>query len=89
MASILTQFKVKDFSEWKKIYDSKKDFRASSGALSSQVFKDAADPNLVTLISKWDSLANAQKFAASSELRSAQQLAGVQGVPSVSFLSEV
>jgi len=89
MASILTQFKVNDFAEWKKVYETKKDFRAASGALSSQVFKDAADPNLVTLIFKWDSLENAKKFAASSELRSAQQLAGVQGIPSVSFLSEV
>lgn len=89
MASMLTQFKVKDFSEWKKIFDTKKDFRATSGALSSQIFKDAADPNLVTLLFKWDSLENAKKFAASSELRAAQQLAGVQGVPSVSFLSEI
>jgi len=89
MASMLTQFKVKDFSEWKKVYETKKDFRVASGALSSQVYKDAADPNLVTLIFKWDSLENAKKFAASSELRSAQQAAGVQGLPSVSFLSEV
>jgi len=88
MASILIQQQVKDFSAWKKVYDSKKDFRASNGALSSQVFHDAVDPNKVTVVLKWDSLAKAQKYAASPELKANQELAGLQGVPSVSFLEE-
>lgn len=89
MASLLTEFTVKDFSEWKKVFDSKKDFRASFGAVSSQVYHQADDPNKVTLLFKWDSLENAQRFASSPELKAAQQLAGVQGVPRVSFLAEV
>ena len=88
MASILIQQQVKDFSAWKKVYDSKKDFRASNGALSSQVFHDAGDPNKVTVVLKWDSLAKAQKYAASPELKANQELAGAQGIPSVSFLEE-
>jgi quinol monooxygenase YgiN len=88
MASILIQQKVKDFSTWKDIYESRSGFRASSGALSSQVYREVDDPNQVTLIFKWDSLANAQKFASSPQLKASMEEAGVLGAPSVSFLNE-
>ena len=89
MASILFQQQVKDFAAWKQVFDSKKDFRASNGGISSQIFQDSSDPNKVTLLLKWKSIESAQKFAASPELKANQVLAGAQGVPSVSFLEEI
>jgi hypothetical protein len=47
MASMLIQHKVKDFAEWKKVFDSAAGLRASSGELSTQIFRDASDPNRV------------------------------------------
>jgi quinol monooxygenase YgiN len=88
MASMLIQHKVKDFAEWKKVYDSVSDLRASNGELSDQIFRDASDPNKLTLVFKWNSLANAQKFAHSPELRAAMEKAGVEGPPNVFFLNE-
>ena len=37
MASMLIHHTVKDFAEWKKVFDSAKDLRTSSGELSAQV----------------------------------------------------
>jgi antibiotic biosynthesis monooxygenase (ABM) superfamily enzyme len=88
MASMLIQHKVKDFAVWKKVYDSVAVLRASNGELSDQIFRDASDPNKVTLIFKWNSLANAQKWAHSPELKAAMEKAGVDGPPNVSFLNE-
>ena len=88
MASMLAQHHVKDFPAWKKVYDSEADFRHSSGELSDQVFHDASDPNKVTLLFKWDSLANAQKFSQSAELKAAMERAGVDGMPVITFLTE-
>jgi heme-degrading monooxygenase HmoA len=88
MASILAQHHVKDFSTWKKVYDSQAGFRRSSGELSDQIFHDAGDPNKLTLLFKWDTLANAQKFAQSAELKAAMEKAGVDGPPVVTFLTE-
>ena len=88
MASILIQHKVKDFATWKKVFDSVKELRTSSGELSAQVFRDADDPNQVTVLNKWDSVANAQKFAHSPELRAAMEKAGVDGPPAIHFLNE-
>jgi quinol monooxygenase YgiN len=62
--------------------------RASSGELSTQLYRDASDSNKLTLVFKWDSLANAQKFAHSPELKAAMEKAGVVGQPNVSFLNE-
>jgi len=89
MASMLVQHKVKDFAEWKKVFDSVADLRTSSGELSDQIYRDANDPNSLTAIFKWDSLANAQKYANSPELKAAMEKAGVEGPPNISFLNEI
>lgn len=88
MASMLMQHQVKDFAAWKKEFDAAIDMSTSNGEISAQVYRDASDPNKVTIISKWNSLANAQKMAHSPELKAAMEKAGVIGAPNVSFLNE-
>lgn len=88
MASMLIQHQVKDFAAWKKVFDSSIDLRTASGELSAQVYRDASNPSMITTINKWNSLANAQKFAHSPELKAAMEKAGVLGQPNVSFLNE-
>lgn len=88
MTSILIQHQVKDFAAWKKVFDASVDLRTSSGALTAQVYRDESDPNKVTTIHKWNSLANAQKFAHSTDLKAAMEKAGVVGAPNVYFLNE-
>ena len=88
MATMLIQHQVKDYAVWKKAFDSHVSLRTSNGELSNQIFRDASDPNKVTVINKWNSLANAQKFAQSPELKAAMETAGVVGVPTVNFLNE-
>jgi quinol monooxygenase YgiN len=88
MVNILIQEKVKDFVEWKKVFDSAAGFRSSHGGGTYQVFRDASDPNTITIINKWNSLENAQKFAHSPELKVIMENAGVMGAPTVHFLDE-
>ena len=88
MASMLIQHQVKDFAAWKKVFDAALEMRKSNGEISAQVYRDSSDPNKVTTINKWNSLANAQKFAHSPELKAAMENAGVVGAPNVSFLNE-
>ena len=88
MAGMLVQHKVKDFANWKKVYDSQIDLRKNSGEVSDQIFRDASDPNKLILVFKWNSVANAQKFAQSPELKAAMEKAGVDGAPTITFLNE-
>jgi quinol monooxygenase YgiN len=89
MATMLVQHKVKNFADWKKVYDSVAGLRHSNGELSDQIYRDASDPNKLTLVFQWDSLPNAQRWAQSPELRAAMEKAGVDGPPSISFLNEI
>jgi hypothetical protein len=50
--------------------------------------KYASDPNQLTLIFKWNTIANAQKFAHSPELKASMDKAGVVGTPDIHFLNE-
>ena len=88
MASMLIQHEVEDYAAWKKVFDSFADFRTSNGELSAQIFRDVSNPNHLTVINKWNSLANAQKFAHSPELKAAMGKAGVVGQPSILFVNE-
>jgi quinol monooxygenase YgiN len=88
MASMMVQHRVKDFAEWKKVFDSFAGLRSSNGELSTHVFRDASDPNRITVINKWNSMESARKFSQSPELKAAMEKAGVEGPPTVSFLTE-
>lgn len=88
MAGMLIQHKVNDFATWKKVFEANSGLRKSGGELSHEIFQDASDPNRVTVINKWNSLENAQKFAQSPELKAAMAEAGVAGPPTVTFLNE-
>jgi quinol monooxygenase YgiN len=89
MASMLVQHEVKDFATWKKEFDAVYEMRTSNGELSDQIYRDESTPNKLTLIFKWDSLANAKKYAHSPELKAAMEKAGVVGRPNIYFLNEV
>ena len=89
MTTMIMQHTVENFETWKKVFDSFAGLRTSSGEISTQVLRDASEPNKVTVINRWDSLANAQKFTHSPELRAAMEKAGVVGQPVIAFLNEV
>jgi quinol monooxygenase YgiN len=88
MASMLIQHKVKDYAEWRKVFEAHEGLRKSSGELSHQIFRDASDPNKLITLNTWRTLAEAQKFSSSPELRAAMEKAGVEGIPVVTFLDE-
>jgi len=88
MASILIQHKVKDYTAWKKVFDANAAMRTAGGELSHQIYRDVNDPNQLTVINNWTSLADAEKFVQSPELKTAMAQAGVEGPPHITFLNE-
>ncbi len=88
MATMLVQHQVSDFAKWKEVYDSVYDLRKSNGELSDDIYRDADDPNSLTIVFKWDSLERAKRYSQSPELKEAMQKAGVAGPPKIFFLNE-
>ena len=89
MASTLVQHKVKDFAEWKKVFDSEAKFLSAGGVVGApQIFRDASDPNSVSIIQKCSSMELAHKMIESAELKSKMDNAGVLGKPTFTFMNE-
>ena len=88
-AALIVRHRVTNFDAWKTIFDSMTDLRQAHGWVSTVVRRDAADPNLVTILNRVKDLDGAKRYGSSPELRAAMENAGVQGPPEVIFAEEV
>ena len=88
MSYMLVRYPVKDFDQWKEIFDSAGDGRKAAGELHHVVYRDADDPNTITAMFMWDSIENAQKYSQNPDLKATMEKAGVAGPPSIYFFNE-
>ena len=74
---------VKDYAAWRKAYDAFDATRKILGVTAQAVYRSVDDPNDVTATHDFRSAEKAKAFAASPELRTAMEKAGVKGAPQV------
>ena len=89
MPFILVRHKVQDYATWKPAFDAHATARRAAGSGGGRLFRSATDPNELLILLAWDSLAHAQAFTESQELREAMQGAGVCDKPDIYFLEEI
>ncbi len=89
MVTTILTHEVKDFTEWKKGFDSDAGNRDSMGVKINGVFQDAESPNHVTIISEVPSLEAIKGFLASPDMKANLEKAGVIGEPQVKILNKV
>ena len=87
-AALVVKHRVADFEAWKVVFDSMQSLRLQHGWLGHTILRDAADPNVVTVVNRVSSLEGAKAYGSSPDLRAAMQKAGVQGPPDISFCDE-
>jgi quinol monooxygenase YgiN len=80
---------VNDFNVWKRAYDEFAPFRDEMGVTGASVYRDASDPNTVTITHTFNNLDAATAFASSDNLKSAMMDAGVVGPPDIWFTEDV
>ena len=76
---------VEDYATWRAVYDSFEDAQMSGGVLQEAVFRDVAEPNVVTILHYFDSVADATNFFSSEDLKKAMMDAGVSAKPVVRY----
>ena len=76
---------VEDYAAWRAVYDGFEDVQKTGGVLEEAVFRDAEDPNKVTILHYFGSMDEATAFFSSKDLKKAMTDAGVSGPPSISF----
>jgi hypothetical protein len=87
-AALIVRHRVANFDQWKIAFDSMFEVRRSHGWLSATVYRDATDPNMVTIVNRVKDLDGAKRYGSSDALREGMKNGGVQGPPEVYFVDQ-
>ena len=79
--------KVADYDAWKAVYDTMPP--TSRGAKFARVNRSVDDPNVVAVVTGFDTIEELQAFNESDELRAKMAEAGVVGEPRIEIDREV
>jgi hypothetical protein len=79
---------VTDYPAWRKAYNDFDKQRRKLGALRAAVYQSVDNPNDVTVTHDFKTPDKAKAFAASEDLKSTMQKAGVKGTPQIWYTTE-
>jgi hypothetical protein len=88
MRYLLIRHQVKDYDRWRPFYDAHEAVRKMAGLEQVNVFRDAGDPNLVTILFRARDIELARQFAESPELLAVMKQAGLMDKPEMCVLNE-
>ncbi len=83
MALLVVRHNVQDYDQFRAVYDSIGEVQRQWGVMAESVHQAAEAPNTVLILHHFASVAQAQAFLTSRELRAAMEQAGVEGTPRV------
>jgi hypothetical protein len=79
MVQVMVRHAVTDYATWRPIFDADDARRRAAGSTGvHQVYRDADNPNTVTIILEWDTTERAHKFMSDPALGEAMQRAGAE-----------
>jgi heme-degrading monooxygenase HmoA len=88
MVYLQVQHTVADYAKWRVVFDNHKSTRVAFRATGvEQVYRGVENPNAITVITEWNSLEDAQRFAQDPSLKEAMAAGGVISAPNAQFLN--
>jgi hypothetical protein len=87
MGYLLVRHKVREFHEWKHVFDAHKEAQTHAGLRIEKIMRNLYEPNEVFLFFEVTDLAKARGFVSSPEVSNAQAQAGVVDKPDIYFLA--
>jgi quinol monooxygenase YgiN len=88
MALAIIRSTVRDYGEWRKVYDQAGPMQKAGGVIEESVYQAKNDPNDIVVLHRFDTIEQAEKFVSSPELKDAMQRAGVVGAPRIEVVEE-
>jgi quinol monooxygenase YgiN len=85
VTAIITH-EVKEYTPWRKVYDADEPNRKAAGMKVWGVYTDVKNPNMVTIIAAFPSVAAMEAFVSSPKLKEAMDNGGVISKPDVKVL---
>lgn len=89
MVTVMLSHEVKNFDDWKVLFDSDEANRASAGLNMHGVFQAHDNPNKVTIIGEAPSAEAVFAFVSNPALKEAMEKGGVISAPEMKILSKV
>jgi quinol monooxygenase YgiN len=89
VTSIHVAFEVDDYEKWKRAFDAHLNARKEAGELSYKVYRDAENPNTVTVLTEQEDPAKLKAFLESPDLVEAMEGAGITRMGEMLTLDEV
>jgi heme-degrading monooxygenase HmoA len=86
MIVVAVQHPVADYEAWKSVYDER--HPGTFGALFARVNRLVSDPNMVTVVSGFESVDAANGMIESPDLKAAMDRAGVTAAPRIEVYEE-
>ena len=82
---MFVRHEVADYAAWRVAFNSFAPTQKRMGVIFKAVYQSTENPNDVTVIHDFHSMEKAKAFAASPELKSAMEKAGVKNAPQIWF----
>jgi quinol monooxygenase YgiN len=89
MKTVIITHEVKNYSDWRKVYDADEVNRSKAGLKLIGVFQSVNNPNLITLVGEAPSIEALTTFMASPKLKAAMEQGVVIGIPDAKILNKV
>jgi len=86
---LVIRHRVKDYEEWKKVFDEHGEVRAEFGLKGGEILRDVGDPEELSIMLECTDVERAKEFTLSKEVRETMKRAGVVGKPDFYFVEEV
>jgi quinol monooxygenase YgiN len=88
MSTMFVRHAVADYQIWRRVDDSLEATRKANGVTAQAVYQSADNPNEITVVHDFPTVAAARAFAGSPELKEGMKAAGVVGAPTIWFANQ-
>ena len=89
MTTVIISHEVKNYSDWKKVYDADEVNRTKAGFKVTGLYKSVDNPNKLTIVGEAPSAEAVNQFMSNPLLKEAMEKGGVIGMPDVRMLSKL
>jgi heme-degrading monooxygenase HmoA len=88
MAKAIVQHHVADYDAWYRVFTEHEAVRRQHGATGHSLYRDAADPKTLVIVTDFATLEGVRSFTQDPSLAAAMQHGGVDGQPQVWIVDE-
>ena len=89
MITVIVTHEIKNYSDWRKVFDADEENRLKAGFKSTGVYHSVDSVNNITIIGEVPSVEAIKDFMANPELKAAMEKGGVIGIPDVKILNKI